>query len=113
MPSKRRKIQTEENQNPLFFDSLKVFDLPVNSSLPAVKAEIKKKSSGKVMIRVFVPGENKLINIYFILNGKKKDMYYQVSPGEYFFEFLLKEHNFFEMFYTYGSVRSETAFSFI
>jgi hypothetical protein len=115
MPAKRRKISEEEEQQPLFLDSINIMDLPLNGRLP--KIEILKtsynKSSNKISLKLNVPLDNRLINIYFKLNGEKRDMYYQVSPGNYTFSFVPnQDYNNIELFYTTNSARSETVFSF-
>jgi hypothetical protein len=110
MPSRKRKISVPADQKPLFFDSLNVMELPVNPFLPGpeiLKLKFNKRTN-RCSAKVVVPDTKQhLINIYYKINGEKKDMYYQVGPGTYTFSSVLEqEYNLLEIFYTYGNSRS-------
>jgi hypothetical protein len=114
MPPGKKKI-TEEEQKPLFFDSIQVQNLHVSTSLPPVKITntAANKKTGNLTLSLILENNNKLFNIFLLINGEKKDLLYQVSPGKYKFTFRpVNTENYIEVFYTYGRSKSPSVFSF-
>lgn len=109
MPRRKIKITEEENQKPFFFDSFNVTRLCENSRLPGINLLKKSydKKSEIYSLKFKVPQGKGLINIYLFVNGIKKDMFYQVNPGNHSFSFFTADtENLIEIFYTRGNYRS-------
>lgn len=108
MARPKKKITNDENQKPLFFDSVNVTEFPAAKSLPKIKILKNKRYSEYIFLEFMISVSTGLINIYLYVNGRKKDMIYQVEPGKYSFRFGFQEsENLIELYYSRGRVRSE------
>jgi hypothetical protein len=114
MPSRKKKINGEDNQAPLFYDSVNHIDLPDNFSLPAPEI-IKHTLSPKTLkIYIVIPPAKGFLNLYLMINGIKTDMMHQVQSGKY--NFIIKKPEkdaLIELYYICCGARSRKAALFI
>lgn len=110
MPSRKRNKSVEEDQKAVFFDSLHSINLPVNRFFEPLRITriSQNKKKRQISLNFRLPGEPRWYNVYLLLNGSKKDMHYQLSPGRYKFVFTPSgENDVAELYYTTGAQRSE------
>lgn len=108
MARPKKKISEDENQKPLFFNSVSINEIPVAYNLPKIKILKSKRNSKKILLEFIISRVTGLLNIFLIVNGQKKDMLYQVIPGKYSFNFISEEsENLIELYYSRGRVRSD------
>ena len=107
----------------LFPDIFRVSDLKIDESLPLIKIISSDKSilpdkvfrvSGECLKSLIInlPRGIKNADIFLLINKKKKDMFYQVPPGEYQFKEikLNKGENVIELFYRQSERRSLSSY---
>ena len=116
----------EKNEMPvqaLFPDVFNISDLIIDDNLPLINIispdkSIPRDGTIKAHVEIFksiklkLPRGIKHADIFMLLNRVKKDMYYQVPPGNYEFKDIILEkgENVIEIFYRQGDRRSLSSY---
>jgi hypothetical protein len=112
LPGNNKSIFRKE----LFPAIYNILELPTDHSLPLIQllnSEYPILITKKVLtIYVKVPVGNSVVDLFLFINKKKKDMYFQISGGEYSFNNiqLNEPENLIEIFYKRGSRKSTSIF---
>lgn len=99
----------------LFPSIYQLNELKVEKNLQPIillqKKYLDKINNPKVIIEFKLPKQNILVDVYLFCGGKKKDMYYSVSEGNYKFEMPLKDFKKgIELFYVSNNKKSPSIF---